>query len=43
VAAGTTQAGTIGPAGGLTPSDLGTAYVLTSTGGHGQTVAIVDA
>jgi PKD domain len=42
-AAGATGAGTIGPAGGLTPSDLGTAYGLTTTGGSGQTVAIVDA
>src|ERR1035438_5212216 len=36
-------AGTIGPAGGLTPSDLATAYGLKTTGGTGQTVAIVDA
>ena len=43
VAAGATRAGTIGPAGGLTPGDLGTAYGLATTGGHGQTVAIVDA
>lgn len=42
-AAGATAAGTIGPAGGLTPSDLGTAYGLNTTGGAGQTVAIVDA
>jgi subtilase family serine protease len=42
-AAGATGAGTIGPAGGLTPSDLGTAYGLTTTGGSGQTLAIVDA
>ncbi len=42
-AAGATGAGTIGPAGGLTPSDLGTAYGLSTTGGSGQTVAIVDA
>ena len=42
-AAGATGAGTIGPAGGLTPSDLGTAYGLTTTGGSGQTIAIVDA
>jgi subtilase family serine protease len=41
--AGATKAGTIGPAGGLTPGDLGTAYGLATTGGHGQTVAIVDA
>jgi subtilase family serine protease len=43
LAAGATAAGTIGPAGGLTPSDLATAYGLTTTGGSGQTVAIVDA
>ena len=43
VAAGATAAGTIGPAGGLTPGDLGTAYGLTTTGGSGQTVAVVDA
>lgn len=43
VAAGATKAGTIGPAGGLSPGDLGTAYGLITTGGHGQTVAIVDA
>jgi subtilase family serine protease len=36
-------AGTLGPAGGLTPRDLATAYGLATTGGHGQTVAIVDA
>ena len=42
-AAGATAPGTVGPAGGLTPSDLGTAYGLTTTGGSGQTVAIVDA
>jgi hypothetical protein len=35
--------GTIGPGGGLTPGDLGTAYGLKTTGGKGQTVAIVDA
>jgi subtilase family serine protease len=35
---------TIGPAGGLTPSDLSTAYGFNSTAtGSGQTVAIVDA
>jgi hypothetical protein len=35
---------TIGPAGGLTPSDLATAYGFSSTAtGTGQTVAIVDA
>jgi hypothetical protein len=43
VAAGATKAGTIGLAGGLTPGDLATAYGLATTGGHGQTVAIVDA
>ena len=43
VAAGATAAGTIGPAGGLTPGDLGSAYGLTTTGGSGQTVAVVDA
>jgi subtilase family serine protease len=37
-------AATIGPAGGLTPSDLATAYAFNSTAtGTGQTVAIVDA
>ena len=37
-------AATIGPAGGLTPSDLSTAYGFSSTAtGSGQTVAIVDA
>jgi hypothetical protein len=40
---GATKAGTIGPAGGLTPVDLATAYGLNTTGGSGQTVAIVDA
>ena len=35
--------GTIGPAGGLTPADLGTAYNLNTAGGSGQTVGIVDA
>jgi subtilase family serine protease len=43
LAAGATGSATIGPAGGLTPSDLATAYALTTTGGSGQTVAIVDA
>ncbi len=43
VGAGARTAGTIGPAGGLTPGDLGTAYGLKTTGGKGQTVAIVDA
>ncbi len=37
-------AATIGPAGGLTPGDLSTAYGFSSTAtGTGQTVAIVDA
>ncbi len=37
-------AATIGPKGGLTPSDLATAYGFNSTAtGTGQTVAIVDA
>ncbi len=43
LAGGATKAGTIGPAGGLTPSDLAAAYALNTTGGAGQTVAIVDA
>ncbi|MGA2211038.1 MAG: hypothetical protein ABSH30_15535 [Acidimicrobiales bacterium] len=34
---------TVGPSGGLTPSDLSTAYGYSSTAGAGQTVAIVDA
>jgi subtilase family serine protease len=34
---------TIGPAGGLTPSDLTTAYALPTADGAGQTVAVVDA
>jgi subtilase family serine protease len=34
---------TIGPAGGLTPADLATAYGFTSTATVTQTVAIVDA
>jgi subtilase family serine protease len=42
-AAGASGTATIGPAGGLTPSDLGTAYALNTTGGAGQTVAIVVA
>jgi subtilase family serine protease len=33
----------VGPAGGLTPADLVSAYNLPHTGGTGQTVAIVDA
>ncbi|MGP0029418.1 MAG: PKD domain-containing protein [Acidimicrobiales bacterium] len=36
-------ASTIGPAGGLTPSDLAKAYGLPTSGGAGETVAIVDA
>ena len=32
-----------GPAGGLTPADLASAYNYDPTGGSGQTVAIVDA
>lgn len=49
LAAGASAAGagpdsTIGPAGGLTPSDLATAYGFNSTAtGTGDTVAIVDA
>ena len=43
LAAGATASATIGPAGGLTPSDLATAYGLTTTGGSSQTLAIVDA
>jgi hypothetical protein len=38
-----TGAATIGPAGGLTPHDIVSAYHLATTGGAGQTVAIVDA
>jgi hypothetical protein len=41
--AGATAAGTIGPAGGLTPSDFTTAYGLSTSTGTGQTIAIVDA
>ena len=40
---GTSKAGTVGPAGGLTPSDLATAYGFTSTAAATQTVGIVDA
>jgi subtilase family serine protease len=40
---GTNAAGTTGPAGGLTPSDLATAYGFTSTAATTQTVGIVDA
>ena len=43
VGAGAKGDGTIGPAGGLTPGDLGTAYNLNTAGGSGQTVGIVDA
>ncbi len=43
VRAASAPAATIGPAGGLTPSDLATAYRMNTTGGSGQTVAIVDA
>ncbi len=43
ISAGAMAAGTIGPAGGLTPGDLASAYGLTTTGGSGQTVGIVDA
>src|SRR5271165_6925403 len=32
-----------GPAGGLTPAELATAYGYSTAGGKGQTVAIVDA
>jgi len=43
-AATTGPSATIGPAGGLTPSDLATAYSFNATAtGTGQTVAIVDA
>jgi len=42
VGAGAKDNGTIGPAGGLTPQDLATAYNLHA-GGSGQTVGIVDA
>jgi subtilase family serine protease len=40
---GLTANDTIGPAGGLTPADLVTAYRLPTTSGSSQTVAIVDA
>jgi hypothetical protein len=43
VGTGAVGVGTIGPAGGLTPKDLATAYDLATSGGKGQTVAIVDA
>ncbi len=48
LAGGATAAGSIGPAGGLTPVDLASAYGYTaqfassSTAGTGQTVGIVD-
>jgi subtilase family serine protease len=42
LAGGATAAGTIGPVGGLTPSDLATAYRYATTGGTGQKVAIID-
>jgi hypothetical protein len=38
-----TANGTVGPSGGLTPGDLAKVYGLATTGGTGQTVAIVDA
>lgn len=41
--AGAVDAGSIGPDGGLTPSDIVAAYHLLSSGGSSQTVAIVDA
>jgi subtilase family serine protease len=41
--AGARSLASIGPAGGLTPSALGTAYGLTTTGGSGQTIAVVVA
>ncbi|HEX4090217.1 MAG TPA: S8 family serine peptidase [Trebonia sp.] len=43
VGAGAVGKDTIGPAGGLTPEDLATAYGLNTAGGSGQTVGIVDA
>jgi hypothetical protein len=43
LAGGARAADSIGPAGGLTPSDLATAYNLPTAGGAGQTVAVVDA
>lgn len=42
-AAGASRSDSIGPAGGLTPSALVTAYGLPATGGADQIVAIVDA
>lgn len=36
-------AATIGPAGGLTPHDIVSAYHLATSGGSGQIVAVVDA
>lgn len=41
--AGAVSAASIGPAGGLTPSDIVAAYHLLTSGGSSQTVAIVDA
>jgi subtilase family serine protease len=43
LAAGATASGTQGPAGGMTPADLASAYGLTTTGGSGQTIALIDA
>ncbi len=43
VLADTVGNATIGPAGGLTPSDIVSAYHFPASGGAGQTVAIVDA
>jgi subtilase family serine protease len=40
---GATGSGTQGPAGGMTPGDLASAYGLTTTGGSGQTIALIDA
>ncbi len=44
LAGGATDSGTTGPAGGLTPADLASAYGFTSTSSKGatQTVAIID-
>ncbi|SPF48441.1 putative Subtilase family serine protease [Candidatus Sulfotelmatobacter kueseliae] len=41
--AATRQTQTIGPAGGMTPYDFQTAYNFKTTGGTGQTIALVDA
>jgi hypothetical protein len=43
IAPTSTGAATIGPAGGLTPGDIVSAYHLATSGGAGQVVAIVDA